>query len=288
MTLLPRRVLMLALAASCAITVFAQQADVAGGPAVITANASSSSSSMNTVATGGNGARAQVAPQVSEQPWLFRHYGIGTYSSPLGFGGRVAVSLTRSLNLRAGGSYFSFGINRSVGSVPFSANVVLQSEQANVDWYPFHRSSFHLSPGVLFGSSNRAYGSASIAAGNSFTLNNVNYYSGSAGPVQASGAVRFERTAPTFTVGWGDWVRGEHKRHWAFPFEVGFAYTGNPQTVLNFSGVVCTDAGQHYCQNIADDPSVQSNIAVERKRLQNDANWLSFYPIIAGGIVYRF
>jgi hypothetical protein len=56
---------------------------------------------------------------------------------------------------------------------------------------------------------------------------------------------------------------------------------------LNFSGEVCT-GGQQNCQNIATDPSVQANIQVERKRLQNDANWLRFYPIIAGGIVYRF
>jgi hypothetical protein len=289
MTLLPRRVLILALAASCAATVFAQRTGEAGGSDAVTANESSSSvNNLDAMVAGRDGGGAQAAPSVAERPWLFGHYGIGSYSSPLGFGGRIAVSLTHSLNLRVGGSFFSFGITRSVSDIPFSANVLLQSEQASVDWYPFHHSSFHLSPGVLFGSSNRAYGSASITAGESFTLNNVNYYSSTVDPVQASGSVKFAHTAPSFTLGWGNWIRGENKRHWVFPFEVGFAYVGDPQTALNFSGVVCNDAAMQYCYNIADDPSIQANIDVERKRLQDDADWLRFYPIIAGGIVYRF
>jgi len=40
--------------------------------------------------------------------------------------------------------------------------------------------------------------------------------------------------------------------------------------------------------NIATDPSIKANIAIEQQKLQNDANYLRFYPILAGGIVYRF
>jgi len=288
MTLLPRRVLIFVLGAFFAGTVSAQQARVAGGPDAAARSESSGSSNVDAIVSGSHGAGGQAAPAVTGGLWLFRDYGIGSYSSPLGFGGRIAVSLTHSLNLRAGGSFFSYSLTRTVSGIPFTANVVLQSEQASVDWYPFHHSSFHLSPGVLFGSSNRAYGSASIPAGESFTLNGVTYYSSAAVPVQASGYVRFAHTAPTFTAGWGNWVRGENTRHWVFPFELGFAYVGDPQTALNFTGVACTDPAQHDCQNISDDPSIQANIEVERKKLQDDADWLRFYPIIAGGIVYRF
>ena len=45
---------------------------------------------------------SQAAPSVSAPPWFFQRYGIGTFGSPLGFGGRVAASLTDSLNLRVG------------------------------------------------------------------------------------------------------------------------------------------------------------------------------------------
>lgn len=227
------------------------------------------------------------APAAPLQVGFFRRYGLGTYASPLGFGGRIAASLTPWMNLRVGGSFFSFTTNRTVSSIPFTANVRLQSEEAQVDWYPFH-GGFHISPGVMFGSSNRVFGSAVVPAGNSLTLNGVTYYSGAADPIHASGSVRFKRTAPMLTVGWGNWVRHGREHHFAFPFEAGVVFSGDPQTAMNFSGVACTDAGQHFCQNISTDPSIQANIDAERGKLQNDANWLRFYPVIAGGIVYRF
>ena len=292
MTALPRSALAAAIAACFVVAAFAQQPVSAPAPAPMTVatNGSSVSSSHVDMTAGsgpGSGVHLPINASAAPQAWFLRHYGIGTYSSPLGFGGRVAVSLAPRLNLRAGASYFSFGMTRSVSNIPFSANVMLQSEQASLDWYPFH-NSFHLSPGILFGSSNRGFGSASITAGSSFTLNGVTYYSSSSNPVHASGAVLFAHTAPSFTVGWGNWIRGEGQGHWAFPFEMGFAYMGDPTTLLNFSGTACTDATQQFCHNIATDPSIQANIAVEKQKLQNDANDLRFYPILAGGIAYRF
>ncbi|HTV06134.1 MAG TPA: hypothetical protein VME86_12260 [Acidobacteriaceae bacterium] len=288
MTALLRSAIVAAIAACFAAAMCAQQPSSTPVTVAVNTNAVSSSRvDLSAVSVPASAVRVPANAQPVPESWFLRHYGIGTYSSPLGFGGRIAVSLADSLNLRAGAGYFNFGFTRSVSGVPFSTNVVLQSEQASLDWYPFH-NSFHLSPGVLFGSSNRAYGTASISAGSSFTLNNVTYYSSAADPVQASGSVRFARTAPTFTLGWGKWVRGERQRHWAFPFEMGFAYVGDPTTALNFTGVSCTDAAQQQCQNIASDPSIQANIAVEQRKLQNDADWLRFYPIVAGGMVYRF
>ena len=229
----------------------------------------------------------QAVPVAPSRGGFFQRYGIGTYASPLGFGGRIATSLTPSMNLRVGGSFFSFTTNRSVSDIPFEADVRFQSEEAQVDWYPFH-GSFHLSPGVMFGSSNRIYGSALIPAGNSFTLNDVTYYSGTADPVHASGGVWFSHTAPMFTLGWGNWVRQESRRHWVFPLEMGAVFWGNPDTALDFSGTVCTDSGLTFCRDIANDPSVQANVEAERDKLKKDANWLRIYPVIAGGIVYRF
>ena len=273
MALLPRCVAVVALTASSVTPVLAQQISEA---IFIRANAVPMS---------------QATPSVGSQSWLFRHYGIGAFGSSLGVGGGVAVSLTDSLNLRAGASYFTFSTSRTAESIPYKANVRLESEQVQLDWYPFH-GNFHVSPGVLFGNSNRVLGDATVPAGDSFTLNGETYYSGAAGPIHASGFVRFARTSPTLTVGWGNWIRHPEQRkgrgHWAFPFEVGVAFSGDPKTDLNFSGVVCTDSHQQFCQDITTDQPVQQNVDAERRKLQNDANWARFYPIIAGGVVYRF
>lgn len=261
----------LVLAACCAATVLGQP------PAERAANAPPASIA---------GIQPAVS-RVSTPAGFFQRYGIGTYASPLGFGGRIATSLTPSMNLRVGGSFFSFTTHRSVSDIPFDANVRFQSEEAQIDWYPFH-GSFHLSPGVMFGSSNRVYGSALIPAGNSFTLNSVTYYSGTANPVHASGGAWFSHTAPMLTVGWGNWVRQESRGHWIFPFEAGAVFGSDPNTALNFAGTVCTDSSLTFCRDISNDPSVQANIKAERDKLQKDANWLRIYPVIAGGVVYRF
>lgn len=277
MACLPRCVLILSLSALTAAPVMGQQFRSAAPAAVINSSASS----------------FRVQPSVSRPAWggsgLFQHFGLGTYESPLGFGGRVATSLTQQLVLRGGASYFSFSTSQKASGIPYTANVVLQSEEVQADWYPWMRHRFHISPGVQFGNSSRVFGNASIPAGNSFTLNHTTYYSGAAGPVQASGSVRFRRASPMLTVGWGSWVRrGEQQGHWAFPFELGTVFNATPATVLNFSGVVCTDPGQSVCEDIANDPSVQANIQAERAKMHKDAQWARFYPIIAGGIVYRF
>jgi hypothetical protein len=279
----PRRyVFILILAACFAASALAQSSSERASIAADT----SASFRMDAAPAGFTGVRRPIS--LAPRPaGFFQRYGIGTYESPLGFGGRIATSLTPSMNLRVGASFFSFTTSRSVSGIPFDANIRFQSEEAQVDWYPFH-GSFHLSPGVMFGNSSRVYGSALIPAGNSFTLNDVNYYSAEANPVHASGGVRFRHTAPMFTLGWGNWVRQESRGHWLFPFEMGAVFWGDPKTALDFSGTVCTDPGQNFCQNIANDPSVQANVKAERDKLQKDANWLRIYPVIAGGVVYRF
>ena len=254
------------------------------------ARSSSASDFINGPAASGT-VRGAPASDVTGGKGLLDHVALGMSVSSLGIGGELAVSLTRLVNLRAGAYYFSFTADRTDTNIPFTANVRVQSEQVSVDWYPFH-GGFRLSPGVMFGSSNRAFGGATVPAGNSFTLNHVTYYSGVAGPIQASGAVDFRHTAPTFTVGWGNWIRhagdGRQPSHLMFPFEAGVVFNGDPKTALNFTGVVCSSPSQQSCSNITTDAQVQANIQVERKRLQDDANWLRFYPIIAGGVIYRF
>ena len=278
-----RYVFLLILAVCCATPALAQSSNESAS----ISNDSSGRLRLDAASGGMAGVRLTAPVVLPPRAGFFRRYGMGSYESPLGFGGRIATSLTPWMDLRVGSSFFSFTTQRTVSSVPFTANVRMQSEEAQVDWYPFH-GGFHLSPGVMFGSSNRVFGSALIPAGNSITINGATYYSGASDPIHASGSVRFRRTAPMLTVGWGNWVRHERERHLAFPFEVGVAFSGDPQTALNFSGVACTDSGQRFCQNISTDPSVQANIDAERKKLQNGANWLRFYPIIAGGVVYRF
>lgn len=230
--------------------------------------------------------RGQPAPAGVGMNPLSR-IGFGAYTSPLGLGVGSAVEVTRSTNLRAGWNFLNYNVSGTDDGANYSGNLHFRSFQGSVDWFPFH-GSFHVSPGVLFRNQNRVTAQGAIAGGTSFALNDVNYYSSTADPVTGSGSIRFKSAAPMFTVGWGNWVSRHERKHLSFPFEVGFAHTGDAIVKLNLQGAVCNAPNDMYCEQIASDPSVQANITGQVEKLQKDLQWIRFYPILSGGVAYKF
>ena len=218
---------------------------------------------------------------------LFAEKGLGTFASPLGIGVGAATSLSRSLNLRASGNFFGYSLSGVSSGVTYKGSLSFRSVQTSVDWFPWHKS-FHLSPGILFYNQNQITVNGGVAAGDSFTVNGATYYSGAAQPVTLYGKVQFRHTSPMFTLGWGNWLPRKREKHFSFPFEIGFAYVGEPPVVLNFTGVVCDTAQDVNCRSIDSDPTVQQNIDAQRKKFQNDVDYVRFYPIISGGVAYKF
>ena len=232
----------------------------------------------------GSGYISSITPP-SGQSGPFSRLGVGVQAGLLGPGIEVATPLFRGLNLRVGGNFLDFSHSGATSGVNYAANLRLRSAVGSVDWYPWGRS-FYVSPGALVYDGNEITGNALIPAGDSFTLNGTDYVSDPADPVNGSGSLKFPRLAPKFTIGWGSLVpRGE--RHVSFPFEMGFAYLGQPTTVLTFAGSVC-DSGMQGCQSIASDPTAQANVAAEQQKLQKDANYARFFPLISQGFALRF
>jgi hypothetical protein len=218
----------------------------------------------------------------------FSKVAIGATVSPLGIGVGAATSITRSINLRAGWNVFSYSLTGSTDGANYSGKLNLHSFQASADWFPWWHKSFHISPGLLFNNQNRVRATGGVSGGESFTLNSVNYYSDPADPVSGSGSVTFRTAAPMLTVGWGNWIPRRERKHFSFPFDIGFAYTGDPSIKLNLAGSVCQNPGGINCSTIATDPSVQANIQGQIRKLQNDLDLVRFYPIVSGGVVYKF
>ena len=218
---------------------------------------------------------------------LFSRIGVGAFASPLGIGVGAAASITYRTDLRIAGNFFGYGVNGTNEGVTYKGNLSFRSVQASLDWFPWHKN-FHLSPGILFYNQNQVTVNGGVPAGESFSVNGANYYSGAAQPVTLEGGVTFRKTAPMFTLGWGNWVPPGRQRHLSFPFEIGFAYVGQTNLTLNFYGVVCDTPQDVNCREIESDPTVQENIEAQRKKYQNDLDYLRFYPIISGGVVYKF
>ena len=218
---------------------------------------------------------------------LFMRRGAGAFVSPLGIGVGVATSITSGTDVRVAGNFFGYSADGVTDGVNYRGDLSFRSVQASFDWFPW-RGSFHLSPGILFYNQNQATVHGGVPAGESFSVNGANYYSSAARPVTLEGGVTFRKTSPMFTLGWGNWLPLRREKHLSFPFEIGFAYVGDANLVLDFFGDVCDTPQDVNCRPIESDASAQANIAAQRKKIQNDLDYLRFYPIISGGVAYKF
>ncbi len=91
------------------------------------------------------------------------------------------------------------------------------------------------------------------------------------------------------TTGWGNMIprRGGH---FSVPVEIGAAFVGTPALNMALtSGQVCQDpAGTIGCMNVVGNSQIQSNLAAQQAKYQNDLNPLKIYPIFTTGIAYSF
>jgi hypothetical protein len=233
--------------------------------------------------------RPIVAPAVTNVYPPFSRMSAGVNISPLGVGFMAATNINPHFDIRGDGSFFNFTDNNwTTQGFTIDARINFASARASVDYYPFHKG-FRLTPGVMF--LNRNSGSFSLAAapGESFSLNNQNYYSATgSNAVKGLGTFGLGNGSPAFTLttGWGN-IIPRPGRHLTFPFELGVAFIKDPTLNFNLSGFVC-DASGNNCVNVATNPQVQANLAAQVKSYQNDIDGLKTYPIASFGVAYSF
>lgn len=211
--------------------------------------------------------------------------GIGVRVSTLGIGFQTGVALTRTLNVRGGASFFSYGRTFNYNGISYKGSLDFRNGDLLVDWFPFAKG-FHLSGGALIYNGNKINASASAPAGQSFTLGSNTYFSGNANPITGTGDLRFRKAAPEVLFGFGNLV--PRTRHFSFGFDAGIAFAGIPQTKIALQGTACTDFAQTSCVNAATDPTVQSDILAQQNKLNSKAKYAQYWPVISMGFGYRF
>jgi hypothetical protein len=218
--------------------------------------------------------------------------------SKLAFGGGVginginlqaATNLNRYMNIRATGNVFSYTVN-DITSNGFTASGKLDfaTMGASLDFYPWPNHGFRLSPGVLAYNQNSLTANATVTGGQSFTLNDVDYYSSFTDPIRASAKLGLNSTKPAFTMttGWGNMI-SRTGGHWSIPFELGAAFVGSPSFNMTVAGTACDSRGLN-CVNAATDPTVQSNLSAQIDKYKKDVDVLKVFPILSVGVSYSF
>jgi len=166
----------------------------------------------------------------------------------------------------------------------FDGQISFRSVNVSLDWYPFH-GGFRISPGLTIYNGNHLKAALSVPGGQSFNLSDGSYTSSPSDPVHGVGSMTFgRRTAPSFTVGWGNMIPRKGRR-FSMPFEIGFQYIGPPKINFNLMGTACNNMG---CGDIATDPTSQADLQQELININNEIATLRFYPIISIGVAWAF
>ena len=254
------------------------------------APSSYSSSLVGTLDSSDNSAAAGVirSKTVTSSPsGRFSRVGVGVKVGILGAGIEAATPLTRTLNLRGGFNSFSYADTFTVDQVNYDASLNFRSAEASLDWFPWARG-FHLSPGALVYNGNQLSANASVPAGTDFTLNHDSYTSSATDPVTGTAKLDFRKFAPKLTAGFGN-LLPRSGGHWSVPFELGFAYMGDPKVALNLSGTACpTTYPPSPCQNVATSQQIQSDIAAQEAKFQKDTEVARIFPIFSLGVAFNF
>ena len=223
--------------------------------------------------------------EISTRP--FAHFALGVSAGTLGPGVELVTTLSRRSNLRVDGQFFNYAQNFSQNGISYNANLRLRDYRASYDYFPF-AGAFRISAGVEAYNQFNVNASANVPAGQTVTLNDVDYYSSASDPLHGSASVAYpNKYAPTVTVGFGNAIP-RSGRHWAFPVEIGAAFTGTPAFNLAMSGSACATSDPATCAPVSADPTFQSNLAAQRQKIVKDIAPFRFYPILSTGFTYRF
>ncbi|KAA6455692.1 hypothetical protein DYQ86_27120 [Acidobacteria bacterium AB60] len=226
-------------------------------------------------------------PASSYRPFSRTAFGGGI--SPMGVSLSSATILNRYMNLRGTGNIFNYSVNNFTTN-GFTANgkLNLASAGTSIDIYPFPNHGLRFSPGVLFYNQNRMSAVATVAAGQSFTLNNATYYSSRSNPVTATAnlGLNTRKQALTATTGWGNMI-SRRGGHWSFPVELGAAFIGSPSLNMTLAGTACDQTGV-YCVDVAQNQQIQANLQAQVAKYRKDLDPLKTYPIASFGVAYSF
>ncbi len=245
---------------------------------------------------------AQEGVPAAPQPFSRLAFGGGI--SLMGVNLQAAVNANRYLNIRGTGNVFSYSVqniavdgDNGANGINVNGSLNFASAGISLDYYPFPRHGFRLSPGVMLYNQSGITADGSASSGTSITLDQTTYYSeggSNALNLKARLGLNARQQAFTMTTGWGNMI-SRRGGHWSFPFEIGAVFTGVPNVSLDLTGYGCaslsdtgtTGAGAS-CVNIATNATAQSNLNAQIAKYQNDLSPLRVYPILSFGVAYNF
>ena len=217
-------------------------------------------------------AQSVSAADNAEEALAYQPFTVGAEAGTPGFGGSANWRFSDHLGVRAGLSYFSYSKNdHEIEGINYNSDLRLMSEPLGVDIYPWKKSSFRITVGLLL-NQNELTGVVpqDPVYGNTFiTINGTAYDSASIGDLNLK--VKQQAVSPYISVGTSYYF--DKAKHWSLSGELGVAYTGDPTATLTTG-------------NPGTVP--QQDLNAEAKQVQDWAGKYKFFPILRIGVNYSF
>lgn len=197
--------------------------------------------------------------------------GVGLRAGTMGVGGDVSFELAPTVSVRLGLSGLNYSNNVDKTDVRYDGKLKLSNASALVDWNV--AGPFRLTAGLVGGSNKIDVNGT--PTGGTFTFNGTSYNASDVGTL--SGTIKPGRsTAPYLGLGFGSVAR----KGVGFYADLGVIFQGSPKARLAATCDAATPPT--LCTQI------QSDVAQEQQRLQDDLNSFKYYPVVNIGVSYGF
>ncbi|MEN3294450.1 MAG: hypothetical protein V7642_3703 [Burkholderiales bacterium] len=188
-----------------------------------------------------------------------------------GVGVHLSVPVQPNVNARFGVNAMNYSYSDNTSDVDYDFKLKLQTFDALLDWFPAG-GGFRLSGGVVY-NGNKVDARARSNSTGSYTFNGRTYTAADAGTV--NGRIDFRKAAPYLGIGWGNALAKD--KGWGFSADLGVLFQGAPRTSMTSSGCTLPDCSQ-----------LQSDIAAENRKLNDEVDSFKAYPVIRFGVSYKF
>jgi hypothetical protein len=197
-------------------------------------------------------------------------FAIGTGIGTPGANVNLTYGVNDKLAVRGVVNFFSTDFDETEDGIDYELDFDLGSAGALLDWHPTG-GAFRVSGGV-FANGNDVSGTGRGQSGTFVEFGDQLFPADELGTVDAD--MDLNSIAPYLGLGWGNAANNEG---WSFSFDVGVFFQGKPDVTLTTSEV---------------DPLIADLVEAERAKaeaeLEDEVDFLEFYPYLSVGVAYRF
>ena len=195
---------------------------------------------------------------------------IGGQIGTLGLQGSVAFNLNEYLDVRmAVGAMPSWSFNVDVNDLKYDFDMSIYTLGGFLDWHPM-AGGFRLSGGVIL-NNHDINSSVTPASDKSWDIGGTSYPGWVLGTLDAK--ADFNTVAPYVGLGYCGAFRNTGRLH--FTFDLGVMFWGSPNVSLSANNAIPV-------------PGLQESLRKEEEELEDQLNFLQYYPVAAIGVSWSF